>query len=82
MLAMSWLLLLLLPLIGVPVLRLVLAFTMPARQAAPFPWTAVLIGLVVLAFLVFGTGRETPAPATDPADKYAEGDSALRALLE
>jgi hypothetical protein len=87
---MAWLLLLLIPLIGVPVLRLVLAFGAPARQAAPFPWGAVGLTLAVLAFIVFGTGRQDVDPTTtagiktapDPAAAYAEGDSALRALIE
>ncbi|MEO6636215.1 MAG: hypothetical protein ABIN41_11485 [Devosia sp.] len=71
---MAWLLLLLIPVFGLPVLRLVLV---PAPRRAGLPWPLIAIGLLVLGGLWFGLGQPR-----DRAPSYAEADSAMRALIE
>jgi hypothetical protein len=74
---MSWLLLalVLVPFIGLPVLRLVFA---PRRAAFTIPWPVLGIGLALFVALWAGFG----SPPRDSGPSYADADSALRALIE
>ncbi|HWA18463.1 MAG TPA: hypothetical protein VG757_05655 [Devosia sp.] len=74
--AMAWLLLLLIPIFGLPVLRLVL---LPARRGPSVPWPAIGIGAALLFALWMGVGQP---PRSDPGTTYADADSAMRALIE
>ena len=73
---MAWLLLLLVPIFGLPVLRMVL---MPVRRGPSVPWPAIGIGAALLFALWMGFGQ---APQTPTTPTYAEADSAMRALIE
>jgi hypothetical protein len=73
---MMWLLVLLVPIFGLPVLRMVL---LPVRRGPAVPWPAIGIGLALLAALWMGIGQP---PHADPGATYAEADSAMRALIE
>ena len=73
---MAWLLLLLVPIFGLPVLRMVL---LPVRRGPSVPWPAIGIGAALLFALWMGVGQP---PHSDPSATYAEADSAMRALIE
>ena len=73
---MAWLLLLLVPIFGLPMLRMVFA---PVRRGPSVPWGAIGISLALFALLWFGVGQ---SQTHDSTPTYAEADSALRALIE
>ena len=74
---MAWLLLLLIPLVGLPVLRMVL-FPVPRRMGFGLPWPVIGIGAVLVGLLWMGASQKQ----ADPAESYAQADSAMRALIE
>jgi hypothetical protein len=73
---MVWLLLLLVPIFGLPVLRMVF---LPVRRGPLVPWPAIGIGAALLFALWMGVGQP---PHSDPGATYSQADSAMRALIE